>query len=141
MMDWLMVTAAGAVSLSLKVTAIVVALMLVHGVVKKLLPEGSGGHSDRLLALVAGLTLGIVYGAGVIIKAGREGNLSSRDLFLIALFLSTCHAVVEDTLLFVAVGGNFFWMLGTRLVIATLVTGTAAIFLRRPPPLPEEPGE
>jgi hypothetical protein len=137
MIDWLLLTGMGAISLSLKVTAIVVALMLAHGVIKRLLPEDSGGHSERLLALVAGLTLGIVYGAGVIIKAGQEGNLSSRDLFLIALFLSTCHAVVEDTLLFVAVGGNFFWMLGTRLVIAILVTGTAALFLRRPPPLPE----
>ena len=133
MASWLASTSLGALSLGITVFLIVVALMIFHEAAKALLPRSEGRLSDGLMSMTAGLFLGLVYGAGVIIKAGREGNLDKKDLFLIALFLSSCHAVVEDTILFVAVGGNFFWILGTRLVVAVTVTAAAFLLGKLPP--------
>jgi len=53
-----------------------------------------------------GIIFGIAYGAGVLIEEARSGRLSWKDIFLINVFLSVCHAVVEDTALFMAVGAN-----------------------------------
>jgi len=69
-----------------------------------------------------GQFLGLSYGAGVLIKASREKELTPRELWLVCLFLSLCHSLFEDTLLFVAVGANFFVLVGFRLMLATLVT-------------------
>ena len=72
--------------------------------------------------MMVGLGFGITYGAGVIIEAARSGRLSWQDLFLLNVFLSICHAVVEDTLLFVAVGADGLAILGGRFLLAILVT-------------------
>jgi len=83
--------------------------------------------------LLAGLFLGIAYGAGIIIPSARERNLSKREILSLSLFLCTCHAVVEDTLLFVLVGAKGGWLVVIRLSLAVLVTRTAARFAAREP--------
>ncbi|MDW7711888.1 MAG: hypothetical protein SCH98_15595 [Deferrisomatales bacterium] len=90
-----------------------------------------GLGDGALVPLVAGLILGIVYGAGILIQEARSGRMSPREVFLLALFLCTCHAVIEDTLLFVVVGGDALWILGPRLVLAVGVTALLARFLPR----------
>jgi hypothetical protein len=65
-----------------------------------------GMSKEAASLLMVGLGFGISYGAGVIIEAARSGRLSWQDLFLLNLFLSICHAVVEDTALFMAVGAD-----------------------------------
>ena len=52
--------------------------------------------------------------------------MSRRELFLTGLFLATCHAVVEDVLIFVVLGGDAVTMLGMRLVLAVLLTAGVA---------------
>jgi hypothetical protein len=47
------------------------------------------------------------------------------------LFLATCHAVVEDTLIFVVIGGNGWIMLGVRLLIAFGLTAALAWLWRQ----------
>jgi hypothetical protein len=64
-----------------------------------------GLSRDATVPLFTGVFLGIAYGAGIIIRVSREKGLPDRELFLTGLFLATCHAVVEDTLIFAAVGG------------------------------------
>lgn len=78
--------------------------------------------NESVLPLLVGLIFGLAYGAGVIIQTAKEGNLSKRDLFLITAFLAACHAVFEDTLIFVAVGANGFILLGFRMVAAFILT-------------------
>lgn len=56
----------------------------------------------------------------------QEKRLPRRELFLMGLFLATCHAVVEDTLIFVAIGGNGWVILGVRIVIAVGMTALLA---------------
>lgn len=78
--------------------------------------------NETALPLLVGLIFGLSYGAGVIIQASKEGNLDKRDLVLVTVFLAACHAVFEDTLIFVAVGANGFILLGSRIVAAFLLT-------------------
>lgn len=47
------------------------------------------------------------------------------------IFLITCHAVIEDTLLFVAVGANLFLLLGLRLGVAIIITLFASKLLSK----------
>ncbi|MBO8163458.1 MAG: nucleoside recognition domain-containing protein [Brevibacillus sp.] len=81
------------------------------------------GVSDKTgVTLMAGLIFGIAYGAGAMIQAAKEDNLSQKDLYLTSVFLVACHAVVEDTLLFVPLGVNGLFLLGIRFVGAVVLT-------------------
>lgn len=80
------------------------------------------GMSDKaIFPLMIGMFFGLSYGAGVIIESAEEGNLGKKDLYILMVFLSICHAVVEDTLLFVALGANLWILFGIRLGVAILI--------------------
>ena len=90
--------------------------------------------------LMAGLFLGIAYGAGFLIPASREGKLSPGEVLRVCLFLCTCHAVWEDTLLFVLVSSHqgpwlaarlFGSLVVIRLLLAVFVVRFAGRFLLR----------
>ena len=84
---------------------------------------------EAAFPLVVGLGFGLVYGAALIIDSAREGTLKKRDLLLVGIFLSISHAIVEDTLLFVAVGANGAVLFTTRFLLALLITRLAAFFI------------
>lgn len=93
-----------------------------------------GLSGKAALPLVSGIVFGLAYGAGVIIEAAREDGLSRRDCTLLCIFLVACHAAIEDTLLFVPFGVNPIALLGSRLLIAVLMTMIASrwfIFAQR----------
>ncbi|MCL6609994.1 MAG: nucleoside recognition protein [Peptococcaceae bacterium] len=81
-----------------------------------------GMSSEAAFPLLVGIFFGIGYGAGVIIEAARSGRLSWKDMFLINVFLSVCHAVIEDTALFMALGANPLVIVAGRLVMAVVIT-------------------
>ncbi|MCL5289533.1 MAG: nucleoside recognition protein [Firmicutes bacterium] len=81
-----------------------------------------GMSRQATFPLIVGLAFGIAYGAGVIIESARSGEISWRDLFLVNLFLSTCHAIFEDTALFLAVGANPWIILIGRFLLAVVLT-------------------
>ncbi len=68
------------------------------------------------------LETGFSYGSGVIISAAKDGDLSLKDRYAIAIFLSICHSIFEDTLIFVAIGASVSWLMGSRLILAILAT-------------------
>ncbi|GAA5346349.1 hypothetical protein CLV97_10658 [Planifilum fimeticola] len=78
------------------------------------------------VTMAGGLLFGLAMGAGVIIQQAREQQFSRREMTLIILFLAACHAVVEDTLLFVPLGVNIFALLLIRLGAAIFLTVTVA---------------
>ena len=82
------------------------------------------------LPLLVGLTLGLAYGAGMIIKYGKEGKLSQREMVLIITFLSLNHSLFEDVVLFVAVGAQGTVLQVIRMVVAVVLTATLARFLK-----------
>ncbi|MEW9121107.1 MAG: nucleoside recognition domain-containing protein [Thermotaleaceae bacterium] len=77
---------------------------------------------EATFPLLVGFIFGISYGAGVILQSAKEGNLTKRDTTLIGVFLISCHAVIEDTLVFVAIGANGWILLGARVAMAILST-------------------
>jgi hypothetical protein len=90
-----------------------------------------GMKENTSMTLVAGLTIGLAYGAGVMIQAVKEDNVSRKDLTLAFIFLVACHAVVEDTLIFIPLGIPVLPLLTIRLVVAILLTITIATIWRK----------
>lgn len=74
------------------------------------------------LTCIVGLTMGVSYGSGLIIKETREGDYSKRDLFLVAVFISLCHALIEDTLLMVSLGAKMIGIFWGRIFFAAIFT-------------------
>lgn len=84
---------------------------------------------EAAFPLLGGMFFGIVLGSALIIDYAREGYLKKRDLLLIGIFLSISHSVIEDTFIFTVFGANPLVMLGTRTVLAILITRIAAALL------------
>lgn len=59
-------------------------------------------------------TLGLAYGAAVMIDEVNEGKISERDVDLLNHHISVSHSNLEDLLLFTAIGGLLPWMLLSR---------------------------
>jgi hypothetical protein len=92
--------------------------------------------------LAAGLFLGIAYGAGFIIPIAEGKRIGPEELLGLGLFLCTCHAIIEDTLLFALVGARspveVAWRMATlaglRLLLAlTVLVGRQALLRGRKP--------
>ena len=87
--------------------------------------------SDRAAyPLLAGLFLGIVIGSGVIISFANDGRLAKRDLMLVLVFLGICHSIIEDTVIFIALGANGWILFSVRFVLAALAAFAVSILLR-----------
>jgi len=81
-----------------------------------------GISGSGLISLVTGIIIGLTYGAGVIIHSIRTSNVGKKEAFLILLFLSICHAIIEDTLIFVVIGANGFILIAFRFALAIILT-------------------
>ena len=78
-----------------------------------------------------GLLFGLAYGAGVVIQAVEEDGVSKRDLTLAFLFLMACHAVVEDTLIFIPLGIPVWPLFLIRIGVAIALTLIVGFFWKR----------
>lgn len=90
---------------------------------------------EATVALLVGILFGIAYGGGVLMEERRSGALDRRDALFIAVFLSLCHALIEDTLIFAAVGADLFVILFVRILFAILVLLVLGRFQGGGPPL------
>jgi hypothetical protein len=141
-MNFLINTSAGLFSLLLKVFVIVVPLMVilelsrefkaldkmisaVHPVARRV-----GFKRDSIYPLLAGIIFGISYGGGVLISESNSGRIGHRQRFLVALFLGMCHAIFEDTLLFMSQGANGFIIILSRVILAIIVVVAAAVMMK-----------
>ena len=90
-----------------------------------------GMEKNTSMTLAAGLTIGLAYGAGLMIQAVEEDGVSRKDMYLALIFLVSCHAVVEDTVIFIPLGIPVWPLLLIRLVTAILLTMTVAFIWKR----------
>ncbi|SFA88825.1 Nucleoside recognition [Lentibacillus halodurans] len=90
-----------------------------------------GMEKNTSMTLVAGLTIGLAYGAGLMIQAVKEDGVSKKDMYLALIFLVSCHAVLEDTLVFIPLGIPVWPLLVIRLLTAVLLTMTVAFVWKR----------
>lgn len=81
-----------------------------------------GMKPNASMTLVAGLTIGLAYGAGVMIQAAKEDGVSKKDMTLAFIFLVSCHAVVEDTLIFIPLGIPVLPLFLIRASVAIILT-------------------
>ncbi|MGI6684305.1 MAG: nucleoside recognition domain-containing protein [Bacillota bacterium] len=131
---WLMETIKGCMGTIIKLVLIVIPLMVIIEFLKEFRAIEKIGPllfpllkmlrlpKEVVLPLMAGLIFGIAYGAGVIIQSAREEVVQKEDLFTVSLFLVVCHSIIEDTMLFLTVGANFWIIALARFLLAILVT-------------------
>lgn len=81
-----------------------------------------GMKPNASMTLVAGLTIGLAYGAGVMIQAAKEDGVSKKDMTLAFIFLVSCHAIVEDTLIFIPLGIPVLPLFLIRASVAIILT-------------------
>ncbi|THF66623.1 hypothetical protein E6C76_07310 [Pseudothauera nasutitermitis] len=98
---------------------------LMHWLLTPLLKFIGVGREAANVTII-GATLGISFGAGLLIREARGGHLSARDIFLTLAFLGLCHSVIEDTLLILLLGADLSAILWARLAFALLVTAALA---------------
>ncbi|MGM0841620.1 MAG: nucleoside recognition domain-containing protein [Bacillota bacterium] len=118
----------------LQLALIVIPLMMIIQVMKDLkwmdvfsrwmspATRALGMNANTSSTMVAGLVIGLAYGAGVMIQAVKEDGVSKKDVTIAFIFLVACHAVVEDTLIFIPLGIPVLPLLIIRLVTAILLT-------------------
>jgi hypothetical protein len=76
------------------------------------------GLEERAAPLTTvGVLLGLAYGGALIIDAADRENFSPRTRLLALSWLSLCHALIEDTLLILALGANLWVILVFRSVV------------------------
>lgn len=90
-----------------------------------------GVKPNASMTLVAGLVVGLAFGAGLMIQAVEEDGVSKKDATLCFIFLVACHAVVEDTLIFVPLGIPVLPLLIIRVITAFLLTVIVAYIWKR----------
>ena len=147
-MDWQVILReiiTGGARIAVLVPAIIIPLMVVLALLTdtRLLDRGVGfvqpvmqrlNLSNRVaFPLLAGLFLGIVFGSGVIISCANDGTLTKRDLILVLVFLGICHSIIEDTLIFAALGANWWVLISCRFVLAALATFAVSFVLPSKP--------
>ncbi|OCA84715.1 nucleoside recognition domain-containing protein [Bacillus sp. FJAT-27986] len=128
---------------TLKLALIVIPLMLVIQIMKDLnwlnkfsdwmkpITRMLGMKENTSMTLVAGLVIGLAYGAGVMLDAVREDGVSKKDITIAFIFLIACHAVVEDTVIFIPLGVPVLPLLLIRLVTAILLAVTIAFIWKK----------
>ncbi len=90
-----------------------------------------GMKENTSMTLAAGLLIGLAMGAGVMIQAVKEDGVSKKDATIAFIFLVACHAVIEDTLIFIPLGIPVLPLLIIRVVVAILLTITVAFIWNR----------
>lgn len=68
--------------------------------------------------------LGLAYGAAVILEEARSGALEPEDAQLLNRSMAVCHSLLEDTLLFAAIGAWALWITLPRVALAAAVVWT-----------------
>lgn len=83
-----------------------------------------------------GLLMGLTFGGGLLIERSKNGSITKRELFLTLSFLSLFHAVIEDTLLMIALGADIWVILVARGVFSVIfIAILARILLLKPNPV------
>lgn len=79
------------------------------------------GLSDRVTILwVTAVVFGLMYGAAVIQEMAKQEDLTKAELEHLHISVGINHSMVEDPLLFMALGMNGFWLWIPKLLMAAV---------------------
>jgi len=119
--------------LSLKISLIITGLMILQNILKEFniliviarifapLMNLFGLTDDCSLLWFIAQTLGLAYGSAVSIEAVESKTISLKNANLLNYHIAINHSLLEDTLLFVAIGVPVGWIVAPRLILAILV--------------------
>lgn len=77
-----------------------------------------------------GYIVGLAYGGAMMMDQLNEGKISRPDVRLLNYHLAISHSILEDNILFIALGVSVWWILGTRLIAAAIVVWTKKLAIR-----------
>ncbi|MDR1645311.1 MAG: nucleoside recognition domain-containing protein [Tannerellaceae bacterium] len=120
------------------IVAIVTALMILHYILEEFrLMKGlsnvfaplmgfMGLPRDTAFLWLVGNLVGLAYGGAIMVEQVEQKKLSCKNGNLLNYHLAVNHSMLEDTIIFVAIGIPALWILLTRLLFAA-----AVVWLRR----------
>ncbi|HKM44989.1 MAG TPA: hypothetical protein VJY12_05965, partial [Dysgonamonadaceae bacterium] len=76
-----------------------------------------------------GNIVGLAYGGALMVDQMRDGKVTKAEGSLLNYHLAVSHSILEDNLLFVALGVSIWWILVTRLIAAWIVVWLRRLFL------------
>lgn len=133
----------GAGALILKIVLIVTGLMVLQNILteykitdlisKAFAPfmKIMGLSPDSSFLWVISQIVGLTYGSAIMIEAVEKKQITAQNANLLNYHIAINHSLLEDTLLFVAIGVPAAWMIGPRLIIATIVVWSIRIFSKK----------
>ena len=80
-----------------------------------------GISNDASTIIVVGLTIGLGFGGGLMIKDVRAGNVEERDAVCALLFINLFHSLIEDTSLVMLLGPSLFIILFVRAIFVLCI--------------------
>jgi hypothetical protein len=128
--DLLLTSSYNAAVLTIKIIVLITLLIVIMDFIKNLdIIQKSQKNISKGFSIIVGIFLGITYGAGILINESHR--MERRDLFFIATFLMICHAIIEDTLLFVIFGADFWMVVVVRTLWAIALAYLLTAFYNR----------
>lgn len=79
-----------------------------------------GLRRDSALIWLILNTLGLAYGGSIMIATREEGSLSLEESKLLNTHIALSHSLLEDTLLYFALGLSLFWLVVPRFLLAVV---------------------
>ncbi|CAH0540730.1 hypothetical protein [Vibrio marisflavi] len=80
---------------------------------------------------IIGVTLGISFGGGLLINEAKKGHIPARDVFTAVMLLNLLHSLIEDTVLILMIGADFYAIFWGRLVFAVVLVSIIAMLVRK----------
>jgi hypothetical protein len=88
-----------------------------------------GMSKNATILPIIGLTLGLAYGGGLIVKEVKSNKISKKDTFLSLSFMNLSHSLIEDTILTLTIGASIFGILFGRIFFTIIVMLILAKFI------------
>ena len=119
--------------LALKITFIITGLMTLQNILKEFkildllskifapLMSIMGLSRESSFLWFVAQTLGLTYGSGVMLEAVKKKEITPHNANLLNYHIAINHSLLEDTLLFVAIGVPALWMIIPRFILAIVV--------------------
>lgn len=127
--------------LSLKIALIVSGLMILQNILKEFnilniiskmfapLMRIMGLTEESSFLWFVAQTLGLTYGSAVLIEEVENKEITAESANLLNYHIAINHSLLEDTLLFVAIGVPAGWIIAPRIILATLIVWTVRFVL------------
>lgn len=133
----------GAGVLILKIVLIVSGLMILQNILTEFkitdlisktfapIMKIMGLSPDSSFLWVISQIVGLTYGSAIMTEAVDKNQITAQNAKLLNYHIAINHSLLEDTLLFVAIGVPAMWMIGPRFIIAIIVVWSIRIFSKK----------